>query len=56
MKPIRTVKPKNSTSFSTAQPKPAKPVSLPREPWADTVPAERTGAGQDARKPKGVSA
>lgn len=32
------------------------PVSLPREPWADTVPAERMGAGQDARKPKGVSA
>lgn len=34
----------------------AAPVTLPREPWADTVPTENMGAGQDARKPRGVSA
>lgn len=31
---------------------PTAEVTLPREPWADTVPAERMGAGQDARKPR----
>ena len=34
----------------------AAPVTLPREPWADTVPTENMGAGQDARKPRGGSA
>lgn len=31
----------------------APTVSLPVEPWADTVPVERVEGGQDARKPRG---
>jgi hypothetical protein len=31
------------------------PVSLPLEPWADTVPAEAMEGGKDARKPAGRS-